>query len=116
MAKIKMFTVYDVKAEAFLVPFFMRSTGEALRAFEAAVNDPSSAFCRHPGDFTLFELGEFEDNTGQFELFSVKKSLVCAIELKRPAGAGFNSSTPGNEPGFPDRTGRPVQLDLPKEA
>lgn len=81
--KTKMFSVYDCKAEAYLPPFFMRSTGEALRGFIEIVNDASHAFSRHPGDYTLFELGEFEDTTGQFELFNVKKNLGTALEHKR---------------------------------
>jgi len=64
---LKAFTIYDNKAEAYLNPFFMGTTGEALRAFTDAVNDrnnPNSNLTRHPADYQLFEIGEFENGTG----------------------------------------------------
>lgn len=84
MAKTKIFTVYDSKAEAYLPPFFMRSHGEALRAWEATVNDPNTNFNKFPADFTLFELGEFDDATAELLPLSPKRALSNALEVKRP--------------------------------
>lgn len=63
----KAFAVMDVKAQAFLAPFFFLHTGQAQRAFGDAVRDPNHAFSRNPGDYTLFYLGTFDDTTGVLE-------------------------------------------------
>ncbi|UYD39214.1 MAG: nonstructural protein [Wigfec virus K19_151] len=60
----KIFTVHDSKAQAYLPPFYMRTKGEAIRAFETTVKDTNSQFNKYPQDYTLVELGEFDDNTG----------------------------------------------------
>lgn len=79
----KMFTVYDSKAEAFLPPFFMRSRGEAIRAWESEVNNEQSNFCRFPSDFTLFEIGMFDDSNGSVTMYESKVSLGVAVEFKK---------------------------------
>lgn len=80
--KSKMYTAYDSKVELYLPPFFMRTRGEAVRAWETAVNDPQTQMCRHPDDFTLFEIGEFDDSTGCVEMYGAKISLGLALEFK----------------------------------
>ena len=50
---VRMFAVYDGVARAFATPFFMRSDGEALRAFSSEVNNPQSSLNRNASDFTL---------------------------------------------------------------
>ena len=50
---VKVFGIYDSKAEAYLPPFFMKSKGEAIRAITAHVNDSQHNFCKYAEDFTL---------------------------------------------------------------
>jgi len=77
---MKMFTVYDSKAEAYMQPFFAKSTGEALRSFSDTCQDKNHIFAKHPGDFTLFELGTWDEQTSDFVIYESKKSLGTAIE------------------------------------
>ena len=74
------FSVYDEKAEAFYPPFFLQTVGMALREIMDCVNDPKHKFGAHPADYTLFQLGVFDDSTGV--LVADKKSLGCCIEFK----------------------------------
>lgn len=79
---LKIYTVYDSKVEAYLRPFFMQSRGEAIRAFTDAVNDQNTQFNKHPEDFTLFELGMYDDQNGGIEMHTAKVSLGTAVEFK----------------------------------
>lgn len=79
---LKMFTVYDSKAEAYNQPFYMRSKGEALRAWHSTVNDKTTQFYTHPADYTLFEIGEFDDSTGNITIYQAKHNLGNAMEFK----------------------------------
>ena len=78
---IKMFNVYDSKVEAYHRPFFANSTGEAKRMIIEAAKDESSMLFQYPADFTLFEIGDFDDNDGQIELYESAVNLGNVIML-----------------------------------
>lgn len=81
----KVLCVYDSKAEAYLRPFFARSTGEALRSFGDEVNsgNKDSAVCHHPEDFVLYELGTWDEARGAIAPYEKPKALNSGIDLKR---------------------------------
>lgn len=81
MAILKIFNVYDSKVGAYIEPIFKRSTGEALRCFIASVNSPGHDFGKFAGDYTLFELGIYDDETAKFSLLPTPKSLGVAVEF-----------------------------------
>jgi len=62
----KVFTVFDSKAAAYLQPFFTATTGLAIRSFQDAALNPEHQFNKHLGDYTLFEIGTYDDLTGKF--------------------------------------------------
>ena len=60
-------SIYDAKAECYSRPNFVRSAGEAWRFFEQEVNraaDDNMMFL-YPQDYTLFEIGTFDELTGK---------------------------------------------------
>lgn len=81
MATYKVFSIYDVKAEAYLSPFFMNTVGEAMRAFKDLVNDPRHRFGAHPADYTLFQIASWDDSSARFEPLKVPVPLAPALEL-----------------------------------
>lgn len=68
MAKLKVFSVRDAKADFFMAPLVMRSRGEAIRMFTASVNTPDHVFSKFPADFSMVEIGEFDELTGQISM------------------------------------------------
>jgi len=78
---VVMFSVFDSKASAFIQPFFTQSRGVAIRSFKAAAMDPAHDFHKFSGDFTLFELGSFDMNTGKFDMHSQPEMLALAATL-----------------------------------
>ena len=77
----KMFSVYDSKTEAYMAPFFMGARGQAIRSFVDTAGEGTSMIAKHPEDFTLFELGDFDDATASLSLHPTPVSLGIAIEL-----------------------------------
>lgn len=71
---MKIFTVHDARAEAYLPPFYMRTKGEAIRAFETTVKDTNSQFNKYPQDYTLVELGEFDESSAT--ITSLPKPMI----------------------------------------
>lgn len=66
--KATILAIYDSKAEAYLQPFFAQNQACGQRIFAHACNNPEQNFSQFPADYTLFRLGEFEADTGIFEL------------------------------------------------
>jgi len=81
---MKIFSVRDSKAEAFLPPFFAQTAGVAIRQFESAVNDESHDMHRFAEDYTLFELGEFDESSGALLPLDTPHSLGLAIGFIKP--------------------------------
>lgn len=79
---MKVFSIYDCKVEAFLQPFFMKSKGEVIRALTTLVEDHTHNFCKYSADFTLFELGEWDEAKGRFTLHATPVSILILQELK----------------------------------
>lgn len=78
--KHKMFVIYDSKANAYMQPWFLTQNGMALRAFSDCVNDKDHNFGRHPEDYTLFDIGEFDDANADIKS-TAPKSLGNGIEF-----------------------------------
>lgn len=60
------FAVYDSKAACYFTPFFFPNAGQAIRSFMDEANRAGSMMNKHPADYTLFELGTYDDATGLF--------------------------------------------------
>jgi len=75
------FTVYDQKAHAYLPPFVLHHKDMATRIFSDCVNSNDHQFGRHPADYTLYCIGEYDDASGQ--LIARKHELLGqGIEFK----------------------------------
>ena len=63
----KMFVIHDSKANAYLQPWFLTQRAMAQRAFMDCVNDKDHNFGRHPEDYTLFQIGTFDDQNAKID-------------------------------------------------
>jgi hypothetical protein len=62
--RLVMCSVFDVRVGAYTSPFCVRSRAEAIRSFTDACADDSLPFKKHPSDYALYVVGEFDDDTG----------------------------------------------------
>lgn len=84
--KLQIICVRDSGADCFGQPQFVPSIGNATRAFGDQVNSKDSGVLgTHPEDFILYHLGEFDDNSGEFDLLAQPRQLVRGQDVKRPA-------------------------------
>lgn len=91
----KMFAVRDAKAQAFLQPFFSSANGSALRALGDAVNDGKSPIALHPEDYILYEIGAFDDQTGEIVGLTPIKLLACASDFSTTQSNFVKAGLPG---------------------
>lgn len=88
--KLGIFTVFDIKAGAYLRPFFSLTAGTAVREFATELNNPESNFAKYPEDFHVVELGSFDDSTGDFETHK-PKVVATATALIQNSDSTMNS-------------------------
>lgn len=86
MSKIIVCAVRDRAVDAFLRPIFVAHIGQAKRQFRDEINrkEPGNSLNKHPEDYDLYEMGEFDENTGLFatgtpRMVEVGKDCVEAI-------------------------------------
>jgi len=83
MARVcKVFTVFDSKMQTYYDSFLSENKMTALRSMSQSMSNPKSPFGLYPADFTLFEIGEWDDQKGLYTMYDHKINLGCLIELK----------------------------------
>jgi len=60
----RVFSIHDAGVGAYAIPFHVNHVAYALRYFETLARDPKSDVSKFPSQFTLFEIGEFDDSNG----------------------------------------------------
>lgn len=77
--------VYDSKAVAYNVPQFVQSVGGAVRAFSDEINRAATdnVLYNHPGDFVFFELGTFDDQTGNIAMFEAPRIIAVGNDYRK---------------------------------
>jgi len=61
---MRMYSVYDTKAEQYGNPVYCRTDGEARRQFAKVATDTQTEIGQHPEDFMLFRVGSFDAEKG----------------------------------------------------
>ena len=81
--RYKVLAVRDRAIDAFGQPFFTSSVGGAIRGFSDEINRPAdnNQLNKHPEDFDLFLLGEFDDSNGKFDT-SDPQQVAIGKDLK----------------------------------
>lgn len=75
--------VKDRAAEVYNRPFFVPHRNVAVRDFTDEINrsDAQNPLNKHPDDFDLYLLGQFDDNTGAFISEGAPQVLVRGKDL-----------------------------------
>ncbi len=64
--RLRVFAIYDIKAQVYSPPFCCQHNAEAVRTFQDMAVDPKSRISQHAGDFRLLLLDEFDNVSGVF--------------------------------------------------
>ena len=87
MAKQKIIAVRDRAVAAFNRPIFVNSIGQATRMFRDEINRDSlqgneNIMFQHPDDFDLYEMGEWDEETGKFSMLEVPRQIAIGKDMK----------------------------------
>lgn len=81
------YSIFDKKALTYSPPFYGVAHGQAVRSVMDACADPNSNLGRHPADFTLYCVGQFNDATGDLLAFKEREpvsEVVALLPRKQP--------------------------------
>jgi len=81
MSNYKVFAIFDSKIGSFGVPFFQHHAGQAIRSFQSAARDSTTQIAQFPEDFSLFELGTYDDGIPSFKIHAAPVSLGTALSF-----------------------------------
>lgn len=81
---VKVFSLYDSKAEAFGSPVMYPTEGMAVRALKDVVNDSKTTVGQHPEDYIMYQIADYDDSKGEFINQIPVKLIVAAITLQKP--------------------------------
>lgn len=76
MLKLRLYSIYDSKAEQFSPPQVYHNDLLALRGFESIVNDDKMLIRKYPEDFTLYYVGNLSDSDGRYYVEDCDESRV----------------------------------------
>ena len=73
---MRLYSIYDSKAEQFSPPQVYLNDMLALRAFEGIVNDDKMLIKKYPEDFTLYYVGNLSDSDGRYYIENCDESRI----------------------------------------
>lgn len=96
---VKVYSIFDSKLATYGRPWYEMTDSAAIRAFSDAISDgsnPNNQFHKHPEDFSLYYLGDYDDQKGTFDVGRPPVSLVTAsaIVASRRNGGGAEDMMP----------------------
>jgi len=77
------FTIFDIKADAYMEPWFLPTPQLAIRAFGDACNDPEHSFGKHLEDYYLVKIGSFDRNSGIIESQEKPQTVCSGLDMIR---------------------------------
>lgn len=84
----KIYVVHDCKSESYTAPMLHLAIGDALRAFTSAANNRETMIGTNPEDFSLFEVGEYDERTAKFKIWKSMVHVANAIDLVQSTKLG----------------------------
>ncbi len=79
---MELYTIYDSKEEIYYQPFFLLNDAVALRQFGDMANEETSKISKHPEDYHLWCLGEWDEITGELKTYPTKQTVINASEIE----------------------------------
>lgn len=74
------YAIYDSAAHVFTAPTIDISDASAVRSFQQAISNSGSVMNFKPDDFSLYQVGTFDVETGELEPFTPPSRLIVGSD------------------------------------
>lgn len=93
--KLFLIATRDIKTDSYGVPITTQHLGSAIRAFEDQIQGKTpngdQTLINHPEDFELYQLGYYDDNTGEFENAKMQLAVGANYARKQQAMTRYDA-------------------------
>lgn len=91
-----LYSVFDAKALFYSPPFIAANDGVATRMFMEIANDKNTSVGRHPRDYSLFAIAQFDDASGAIVSILPVRHVADAIALQQQQTEVFRTEVEAN--------------------
>jgi hypothetical protein len=95
--KLNIYTIFDIKAKLYNKPFYMLNDQVAERTARDLLNDEKSDINKHPEDFVLYKIGEYDDNTGIITTLQLPDMLFRFVDMPREEFTPYKLTEAGEQ-------------------
>lgn len=78
----KIYSIFDDKAKIYNKPFHQLNAAVMHRTCMDLLQDEQTEIFKHPEDFIVYELGDYDDVKGEYELIKGKRIMFRFSELE----------------------------------
>lgn len=86
----KIFLLKDDKSETYGPPIVEQTRGILIRNIQEGLEQRQAVWAKHPQDFTLFEIGEYDPRTGNIHMYESKSALGLVQDFKTSSDRPMN--------------------------
>lgn len=80
----RMFAIYDAKTQVYHPPFMAHNEQDAMRQVLEVISEGRNMISKYPADYTLVEVGSFDDSKGIVTGSDCAKIIIQLDVLKNP--------------------------------
>lgn len=78
----KIFVFKDDKSNSYGPPMVMPTKGIFIREVQDQLKQGQAVWAKHPQDFTIFEIGEYDPSTGTVHNYEAKSAIGLVDDFK----------------------------------
>lgn len=82
----KVFVLQDSKSNVYGAPITVRTRGIFIRELQEELAKGQMIWARHPQDFSVFEIGEYDEHTGCIINYPSKNCLGLVHDFRQSVG------------------------------
>ena len=78
----RVFILKDDKSATYGMPITSPTRGMFIRELQEELSRGNAIFARHPQDFSIFEVGQYDPRTGELTMYESKTCLGLVQDLR----------------------------------
>jgi len=78
---INLYTLLDKASKTTNHPMAFQTTRDAIDGLKQVADDKETALAKHPEDFELYKLGEYNPREMKFEIFDSPELVITVSEI-----------------------------------
>lgn len=79
--EVKIYSVFDKKSSRYDMPYYFHNDGTMIRGISSMFNKKGTIHGDYPADFSIHEVGTFNDMSGQITANTQPRFVIEGVDL-----------------------------------